>query len=128
MIQCDIVKVGKGTSTCSQTADGTVYDKLRAYQNWNVSGTVVISSQPFETIVAETYNNSRPIEVGFWWNTGGGHSVLADGYSTENGQWVSYMDPKREAHFMSTYTWFKGGSGSGSDHTWGDTLYQLVAR
>jgi len=76
-------------------------------------------------VIAETYNYRRPIVVEWTWNNNTGrHLVVCDGYEID-GQWVYYMNPTTGDHRCSTYTWFKGGPGSGSDHAWTGTLYQM---
>ncbi|WP_117208108.1 papain-like cysteine protease family protein [Allorhizocola rhizosphaerae] len=108
--QCQIVKDGKGISTCPNQA-GSRANVMRALDIHGVNpGTTVDLS--WGQTVAEI-DTSRPIYSGIAWNSGGAHAHVIRGYySTGYSTGVSYIDPltgttaSREwANYNSNSSW-----------------------
>lgn len=122
--QCQFVGWVKGTSPNCPNQTATDSEAQRGLAHWGVCSTLTTSSLSFNTIIAETYNNSRPIYVGWSWRDGrdGGHALVCDGYSVDAGQYVYYMDPADGAHHFADYSWFVDAAGQ---HIWDGSLYQM---
>jgi len=91
--------------------------------HWGVSSVLSSTYLSFDGIRAEINSYSRPIYSNWKWASGGGHAVLIDGYGTNSGNCVDYMDPQDGAFHYTGYTWFVGGAGF--DHTWDQTLKSI---
>ncbi len=99
-----------------------VCDGLEAYGYSPVDS---FTSLSFTTIRSEIYNYNRPFIAGWSWNSGGGHMVVPCGYDDDVVDYVQYMDPWYGAKYQRTFTWFKGGTGSGSDHSWIESILNI---
>ncbi|KUL30016.1 hypothetical protein ADL15_25945 [Actinoplanes awajinensis subsp. mycoplanecinus] len=89
--QCGIVKSGKNTSTCANSA-GSKTNVRRALNKYGVNpGTEITLTWDYaksEIIIG------RPIYSSIRWRAGGGHAhVLRGYYNTGYSYGVSYMDP-----------------------------------
>lgn len=61
------------SSLCNRPCQ--VQDVSRVYSNWSVKSSLVMSTVPFATLDSEVAA-SRPVEVAYAWNGGGGHVAL----------------------------------------------------
>jgi len=123
--QCDIVKVGKGKDTCPNEG-GNVTEQMTAYKHWGMDGAGIYQSLTFKEIVSEI-EGDKPFSAGWYYKVGMGHDVLVEGFDDAPDGWVWYLDPwdEKPVPHKTSYTWFKGGTGPGDDHRWGDTIHNL---
>ena len=103
---------------------GTWTETQTGLAHWNRTFTWA-SSLSYSTLTAEIATYQRPVMIGWNWFAGGGHMVVATGYSDDGSeQYVEYMDPATGTFKRNTYSWVLGGN-SGSDHTVNGSLYQI---
>jgi len=108
-------------SAVNQTA--TFPETRYGLEGWGKTGTYV-NGLAFSTLASEIGTYRRPVMAGWFWNDGGGHMVVAYGTDSAN-QFVYYMDPWYGSYYYASYSWFKGGAGTSSDHDWAESLYQI---
>ncbi|MCI7472143.1 MAG: C39 family peptidase [Clostridiales bacterium] len=119
--QEDVVRYTYDSTINSTAKDEDVQDAL---SHWGVDGTLTQNSVS-SSIVSGEIKGGNPLYAGWSWRNGGGHALVIDGYDKTSGTMsVEYMDPGDGAFHASTYTYFKGGSGY--DHIWDGTIYNLT--
>jgi len=92
--QCDFANWLFGQSACCSVPSSSlcnrgcqVGDVSKVYSNWGIRSTLVNSNVPFGTLSLEV-SASRPVEVAYAWNGGGGHVALVVQTDTINGRSV----------------------------------------
>ncbi|AUS08671.1 hypothetical protein C1X05_07330 [Laceyella sacchari] len=103
-------EIQKGLSTYGLRSRWTNY-----YGNWYYPNYSFIQSQ---------INNGRPMIPLIWWTNGAtiGHFVVLDGYFTSNNNnYVEYMDPWYGDHYYMTYQAFKNNN----NFYWRELIYDI---
>ena len=112
---------------CVAGASGT--DQKNVLDHWGLDSTLVWSSRSWAQLKSEL-KAPRPMNMGWSWCGGGGHSLDIYGFSEfdDGTQNVAYMDPwPGEGYNSADYDWVVGGCGPGDpgDHSWYRTLYDI---
>jgi hypothetical protein len=110
---------------CDTTANGQ--RQLDVLNHWGLAGTLVPTTLTWEQLKTEI-DAGRPVNIGFSWCSGGGHSLVIYGFSEVDGTPVThnvgYMDPWfGEGYTVAEYDWVVGGCPG--DHTWYRTIYNI---
>ncbi len=103
--------------SCNRNCQWADIEKI--YTHWNITCTQINDNIPFNDIITEIDNN-RPVQIGYQWDFGGGHVVVAIGYnlSSDNKQYVYLNDPIR-GHGWYLYTNIINAGGKGKwVYTW----------
>ncbi|UWE04907.1 papain-like cysteine protease family protein [Laceyella sacchari] len=103
-------EIQRGLSTYGLRSRWTNY-----YGNWQYPNYSFIQSQ---------INNGRPMIPLIWWTNGAtiGHFVVLDGYFTSNNNnYVEYMDPWYGDHYYMTFQAFK----SNNNFYWRELIYDI---
>ncbi len=95
--------------------------------HWGLTSTLIQNTLTWNQLKTEI-DAGRPINIGFSWCGGGGHSLNIYGFSEVDGtpvkHNVGYMDPWfGEGYNVAEYDWVVGGCPG--DHTWYRTLYDI---
>lgn len=112
-------------SHCIRGATGS--QQLNVLKHWGLDGILVSTTITWAQLKAEI-DAGRPINMGWSWCSGGGHSLDIYGFSEiENGtitRNVWYMDPWHgEGYNVAEYSWVVGGCPG--DHRWYRTIYNI---
>lgn len=102
-------------------------DQRDVLDHWGLASTLVNSTVSWSQLKTEI-KAGRPINMGWSWCAGGGHSLDIYGFSeVQNGTVkynVWYMDPwYGEGYNVAEYNWVVGSCPG--DHTWYRTLYNI---
>jgi hypothetical protein len=124
--QCQLVKWGKGTSTCANVAGsfGANVGSALVLGGIGSAGNVANVAISYPTVQTEI--NADRVVLVFWaWDsdpTGIGHMIALRGYNT-NGATVSYIDPRFSTFQSNLYSWVANNSTS----TWTWSRYNVLA-
>jgi hypothetical protein len=94
-------------------------DVKKVYSHWNIKSKQSNKSVLFSKIMFEI-NAGRPVEVGYVWNSGGGHVVIVIGYNASIGarDYIYLNDPIR-GHGWYLYNNILNADGKGTwSYTW----------
>lgn len=120
--QCTIVKRGRNSSSCPNSAGNKAQEMRALYQSGVNSGTQVVLNWDY---VTSEINVSRAIYSSITWRSGGGHAhVLRGYYNTGYSYGVSYIDPASGT--TTSREW--GNYQNNTSWTSSDALIHLYAR
>lgn len=118
--QSDFCRTVKGYVT-NQTA--SAFEVSDGLYDYGLNSSVIRSYLDLESIKTQIYYYNRPIIMGWIWNSGGGHMLVLEGFSTYQEERLSYMDPWDGRYHYASYSYIRGGYYS--DHSWDETVYRF---
>lgn len=119
--QCQLIKWGKGISSCPNEAGDFYKDVASSLTRGGVVNIGYVQASPRTWAqVVDDMNADQLVMVRWAWRSGGGHALVIRGYNT-SGSMLSYVNPLNSSFQSGSYN-FMVNDGT---HTWTNTRYGI---